>query len=417
MRPLCFKGFAIFILALFLCVKSPGQSSGTISVSATANPWRAGGFVLPEDPGGFGIGDVPPEITFPAGSSKKINISASGSWSCGLGTAGPSGGSCGAFPNVNVLGSGGISGILIQQMTLVGVFLNQNSPPNVIAGNGIGNVFPIGNGGDFDVPPTATRLILGMPDECTGGGGGSTASCYGDNFGSVSVTYNLGRQYHISLSAFIKPSVVPAFPGEAGPGVCFLLSPRTKLRYSGDDRDFDPSLTTNSFRVHDEITIDQAGSIVSNEQPATGISRSWAPDAFDSNGTFTSEALADTVLDDCHLLHGQKQATTDGMTINVIPVSANVLNVRLLGKVGNPLLPGSTFWAPIQWDLTLTIDSSSNPAQISFTGFHTCYPAVELYVKELGIDPIRSLIQWTPDGNDRDTITDCLTLPITHVIY
>src|SRR5215831_1929409 len=106
------------------------QSSGTLSVSGTANPWRAGGFILPDDPGGFGIGDVPPEITFPAGSSKKINISASGAWSCGLSAAGPSGGPCGPFPNVNVIGVGGISGVEISQMTLVGVFLDQNNPPN-----------------------------------------------------------------------------------------------------------------------------------------------------------------------------------------------------------------------------------------------------------------------------------------------
>src|ERR1700739_3329 len=124
-----------------------GQTSGTLSVSATANPWRAGGFVLPDDPGGFGIGDVPPEITFAANSSAKITVSASGIWSCGLASAGPGGGPCGPFPNVNVIGIGGLTGIQTQQMTLVGVFLDSHNPPDVPTASGIGVVFPIGEGG------------------------------------------------------------------------------------------------------------------------------------------------------------------------------------------------------------------------------------------------------------------------------
>jgi hypothetical protein len=143
------------------------------------------------NPGGYGIGSVPPEITFTAGAGKKITITASGSWSCGLGSAGPAGGSCGAYPNVNILPFGGIGGFQGRQMSLIGIFLADANPPNVVAGNGIGQPLFMGAGGTFDIPATATRLVLGMGDECTGGGGGDTASCYGDNGGTISVNYSI----------------------------------------------------------------------------------------------------------------------------------------------------------------------------------------------------------------------------------
>jgi hypothetical protein len=76
--------------------------------------------------------------------------------------------------------------------TLAGVFLTDTNPPDVTACNGIGKVFPIGDGGTFKIPPTATRLVLGMPDECTGGApAGGTPGCYGDNSGAISATFNL----------------------------------------------------------------------------------------------------------------------------------------------------------------------------------------------------------------------------------
>jgi pimeloyl-ACP methyl ester carboxylesterase len=182
----------ILLVTLAFVPFADAQNSGTLSVSATADLWRAGGFVLPVNPGNFGTGDVPPEIPLVAGANDSITISASGSWNCGLGFGGPGGSPCGPFPNVNVIGVGGISGIEVAAHTLSGVFLDDTNPPDVIACNRIGKVFPIGNGGTFKVPPTATRLILGLPDECSGGANtGGTPGCYGDNSGAVTATFTL----------------------------------------------------------------------------------------------------------------------------------------------------------------------------------------------------------------------------------
>jgi hypothetical protein len=163
------------------------------------------------NPGGYGTGSVPPEIAFTAGPGKKITISASGTWSCGLGSAGPAGGSCGSYPNVNILPFGGIGGFQGRQLSLIGIFLDAANPPNVVSGNGIGLPFLVGTGGTFDVPASATRLILGMGDECTGGGGGETASCYGDNGGSVSVAYTIvGGSPRLTLISGDKQTGSPA---------------------------------------------------------------------------------------------------------------------------------------------------------------------------------------------------------------
>jgi hypothetical protein len=402
----------LLLLYVFLCLEAYGQSSGTVSVPATANPWRAGGFVLPDDPGGFGIGDVPPEITFAAGLSTKITISAAGSWSCGLASAGPAGGLCGPFPNVNVFAIGGISGIQISQMTLVGVFLDSANPPNVIIGNGIGNVFAIGTGGTFDIPATATRLILGMPDECTGGGSGSTASCYGDNSGAVTVNYELTRQFHISFSGFIMPPIIPPFGDRPGPGICLTLPPQRefqRLRYSGDNRDFDPNPSVGAYRVHQEIVVDQAGKIVSDGFNDTGISKSWAPDSFDSNHALTPEALSDAILGDCHLLHGEATASTENMQINVTPVSDDSFTINFKGKAADPLFIGANILAPVEWNIQLAIDSGANPPKFKLTGFHTCYPAIELYVTDVASKKVTSLIQFAPGGNNIGTLFACLT--------
>ncbi len=177
----------------------------TIQVPATADPWQAGGYMIPPypySPGPLpGEGSVPPEIDFAAGPGRLITIAASGIWSCGNDSqAGPGGGICNPYTSVDVAPTGGISGILVSPMTLAGVFLDAVNPPNVVQGNGIGTVFAIGTGGAFPIPPNATRLVLGMPDECSPDGPPIQPSCYGDNSGQVAVTYKLWRAAGLTIS-------------------------------------------------------------------------------------------------------------------------------------------------------------------------------------------------------------------------
>lgn len=194
--------------------------SGVTPVVATSSIYQAGGNASGDD------GAPPVLINLNAGANRVLSFSSIiGSWSCNSG-GGYSADGFASGGNIcvgaaNVTAAGSISSLVTpgRSMTLVGVFLGAGLPGAAPAGidysgagaynqasyTGIqlGQVFFIGDGRTTDlldggvqsgavqtfaVPNAATRLFLGVADAC---GFSGAPGCYGDNGGTMAVTYNI----------------------------------------------------------------------------------------------------------------------------------------------------------------------------------------------------------------------------------
>jgi hypothetical protein len=209
----------IGLLALVLGVIAPLQAG--VIVPGTAIIWGAGHSSTP-DPGAT----RPPYISFAPGSVLSISfpdITGTVQFWGVTGPNGPEGLSMDGWTGTNINGYSGISGIRFdgRQMFLVGVFLgpdetNGTGPAKLAYGSGPGLVSPdiaifnpllaqvffIGDGQGsagqqtFNVPTGASRLFFGFGDGVPEFGAPSAPvnpGAYGDNLGSLNVTYSLNE--------------------------------------------------------------------------------------------------------------------------------------------------------------------------------------------------------------------------------
>jgi hypothetical protein len=193
------KTLAALALALLAALPLPGQNQVNLTVDATMDIYRAGGY----NDGSNGI--APVVFSFPARAWRTMKLpSVGGAWSCqngypDYGADGETSGYCvvaGGPTNFNSIGP--LSGYHLTDFVgaLAGVFLEDTLPASAapalrfyVSDNSeggiqtdfpalspqIGQVFFIGDGltgtgsGEmqtFKVPPTATHLYLGYVDNC-----------------------------------------------------------------------------------------------------------------------------------------------------------------------------------------------------------------------------------------------------------
>jgi hypothetical protein len=224
-------------MALIGAVSLPAQESVSLTVDATMDIYRAGGY---NDNSSGGI--APVAFTFPAGGWRTMTFpTVGGVWGCqnGLreyGADGETSGACLSAAGPTNFGSiGPFSGYQATDFVgaLVGIFLADTlpaTPPAALrfyvsnrSDGGtqtdfltlsprIGQVFFIGDGltgtgtiQTFVVPPAATHLYLGYVDTCLPPGN-TVPGCYFDNVGSLDVTARL--QYYIP--DWVEPSLSTA---------------------------------------------------------------------------------------------------------------------------------------------------------------------------------------------------------------
>jgi hypothetical protein len=152
-----------------------------------------------------------------------------------------------------------------------------------------------------------------------------------------------------------------------------------QLFFKGDDRGF--GATAPSFRTRSLITVipeqsaDADGLKAGSEQELIGETRSYAPDALAD--FVINSADDDAVLHDCHLLHDVGTASNSGMHAVVTRTGEHQVSVHMFGGAGNPLV----FGAPeINWDFTITIDTSGSSTHWTIMGDHDGFPAYEVYI-------------------------------------
>lgn len=205
-----------------LTAPTPGGTA--VTVPADANIYGAGlSAPTPVNFGGAGV--LPPAVNFTAGAGKTLSFSSvTGAITIdrvtqngGFGPNPPDGGPY--YAPTEVTPTGSLSGINAPTAGfLVGVFLGADapagSPPPTLNFNEsgpaaftrnfqtlepqIGQVFFIGDGHTDDgaaqrffVPPTATRLFLGIADAADGDSAAGPAQAFGDNGGSFVASYLL----------------------------------------------------------------------------------------------------------------------------------------------------------------------------------------------------------------------------------
>jgi hypothetical protein len=229
------KEMWIGVVVLILGVIAPLQA-GEI-VPGTAMIWGAGHSGVPDSGA-----TLPPFISFTPGSVLSIsfpNITGTVQFGGVAGpTNGPEGLSMDGWTGTNINGYSGISGIRFdgRQMFLVGLFLGPDEttgtgPAKLAYGSGPGLVGPDnatfnpllaqvffvgdGRGGGsaqqtFNVPTGASRLFFGFADgvpEFGAPSGPVNPGAYGDNLGSLNVTYSL-NEVNLPLVANPEPSSI-----------------------------------------------------------------------------------------------------------------------------------------------------------------------------------------------------------------
>lgn len=156
------------------------------------------------------------------------------------------------------------------------------------------------------------------------------------------------------------------------------------LRFEGDNRGFSFNISKEDFRAESQVRasfdFQQYPNGLIAATPDTGISRSYAENAFDSSGLLTSAAKAETVLNDCSLLHKVGKASPTPIMGTVEKLSDSLVAVKLKANLSNPLVLTSKVVGQIDWDVTLFLDNANN--EYTLTGSSTCYPAFELYLNQ-----------------------------------
>lgn len=244
-------------LAVCALLAAPLLAQVSLSVSAQMDIYRAGGY----DDGSDGI--APVVYSFPARPFQTLTFSSvAGAWTCSTGVAkfgadGTTGTGC---PTINIPGPVGTFGGY-QSVdflgAMVGMFLEDGLPaasPAALrfyvgdsAEGGtqtdfatlspkIGQVFFIGDGltgtgtGSvqvFVVPATATHLYLGYVDACSGG---PVPSCYSDNAGSLTATFQI-EQHELN---WVSPSVSVSPSARCCMGMAYDYATESTLLFGGE---------------------------------------------------------------------------------------------------------------------------------------------------------------------------------------
>ncbi len=158
------------------------------------------------------------------------------------------------------------------------------------------------------------------------------------------------------------------------------------LYFGGDNRAFDPAAPT--YRVRQLVTVipdetEDADGV--NDGIKAGSLRNLAEEV----RAYAEDAMDDGVLDvadedgrsnDCRLFHKAHLAETDLMTVDVARTGPKSLEIRLQGTLHNPLVGPAEVLGAIDWDFTLALDASVEPAQWTLNGAHDGFPAYEIYV-------------------------------------
>lgn len=183
------------------------------------------------------------------------------------------------------------------------------------------------------------------------------------------------NEFEVRVSTFIPGNYVEGFGLHCGP-------PIQQLYFAGDNRTFSPRIL--SYRTLQIVTVipdaiaDPDGLKEGSLFNAAGESKSYAADAL-ADGKIDA-ADDDRVLLDCHLLENRRAADTSDMRIDVTRINAYQVSVHLHGNAANPLVVGAQILAPIDWDLTINIDTASPIPLWTLSGTHDGFPAYEIYI-------------------------------------
>ena len=249
--------------ALLCAVSLAGQEQVSLTVDATMDIYRAGGY----NDGSDGI--APVVFSFPARALSKITFPAvGGAWTCQTGEPefsadGETSGYCvtsGGFSNIYSVGP--FAGYYLTDFVdgMAGIFLEDSLPTSAAPGlrfyvsnsaDGgtqtdfltlspkIGQVFFIGDGltgtgtgqvQTFNVPPTATHLYLGFVDNCRAPSE-HVPGCYSDNVGSMNVTARL--QHYVP--DWVEPALTTAPSARCCSSMVYDASASYTLLFGGGD--------------------------------------------------------------------------------------------------------------------------------------------------------------------------------------
>lgn len=252
--------------------------------------------------------------------------------------------------------------------------------PSITCGLTPGTVTPPANGAvssslvasvDVDTPSGTYNLKV------TGTSGDITHS----TTVAITVVEPPESEFAISYAAFIPANYVPAPPQFW----CFdSNNKRTELYLDGDDRGFDPN--SQDYRLKQLVNVVTGASDADGIKDGTtpqnlvGVSEAYAPNAV-ADGKL-DESDDDGVLGDCHLLHLRDQASNENMHITVNKISDNTVVVNMHGGAGLPFKP-KHFGSPapeINWEYTITIDTSGEHPTCRIEGQHDGFPAYEVYI-------------------------------------
>jgi hypothetical protein len=205
------------------------------------------------------------------------------------------------------------------------------------------------------------------------------------------IKYGPAEEFKISFSAFIPHDNVPGPPFDT----CRTASPyslRRDLYYRGDNRSF--SAAAPNYRVREKVTV-IPDSVVGEAVDANGLkknsierligqTRSYAEDAI-LNNNMIDVGDDDGVPDDCILFHQAATALiTDGngMEVTVERINEHKVTIHLTGGPGNPLNTAAKLGANLDWDYTITIDTSADKPNWTLKGAHDGFPAYEIYIND-----------------------------------
>ncbi len=157
---------------------------------------------------------------------------------------------------------------------------------------------------------------------------------------------------------------------------------RRTLYFAGDDRAFEALAPT--FRLRQlvtaipDATLDPDGIEDGSVQNLAGEMRAYAADAM-VDGTIDS-ADDDGIANDCKLFHQAHLAETDLMDVTVTRTGPKILQIRFSGTLDSPMVGPAQVLGAIDWDFTLTLDTSTEPGVWALSGAHDGFPAYEIYI-------------------------------------
>lgn len=184
--------------------------------------------------------------------------------------------------------------------------------------------------------------------------------------------------YTITFRLFIPANYVTGGPSE----ICSRSGNTWQLIYKGDERSFGldgaSSRGKQTFSLVADAAGDPDGLIEGSLRTTVGETRSYRQRDTLANGRIDS-GDNDSKLNDCLLLHQRGTASSRNMRIQVARTNSKIIQARIFGSLGNPLIPvGFT----ADWDFLLTLDESRVPARWTIEGRRDTFPAYEIYVND-----------------------------------